>query len=69
MPHLSDEDCELLASAFDFSGGQIDNVVRKNEINEIIHGKEVNIKTLVEFCKEETMSNQVGRTEIGFKIK
>lgn len=69
MPHLSDEDCKLLASQFDFSGGQIDNIVRKNEINEIIHGNKVDVKTLLEFCKEETMSNQAGRTEIGFKRK
>jgi SpoVK/Ycf46/Vps4 family AAA+-type ATPase len=66
MPHLSNEDCELLASKFDFSGGQIDNIVRKNEINEIIHGKKVNVKTLVEFCKEETLSVQFSRTQIGF---
>lgn len=67
MPHLSYEDCELLASQFDFSGGQIDNIVRKNEINEIIHGNKVNVKTLVEFCKEETLSNQFSKTPIGFK--
>ena len=51
----------------DISGGQIDNIVRKNEINEIIHGNKVNVKTLVEFCKEETLSNQFSTTQIGFK--
>lgn len=65
MPHLSVEDCELLASQFDFSGGQIDNIVRKNEINEIIHGNTVDLKTLVEFCKEETLNQN--RQLIGFK--
>ncbi len=69
MPHLSDEDCELLASQFDFSGGQIDNVVRKNEINEIIHGSKVNLETLVEFCEEETLNNQYNRAPIGFRKK
>lgn len=67
MPQLPDEDCELLASQFDFSGGQIDNIVRKNEINEIIYGNKLNVKTLVEFCKDETMSNRVERRAIGFK--
>ncbi len=67
LPHLSKEDCELLASQFDFSGGQIDNIVRKNEINEIIHGNKVDVKTLFEFCKEETLSNQFSRNQIGFK--
>ena len=69
MPQLPDEDCELLASQFDFSGGQIDNIVRKNEINEIIYGNKVNVKTLVDFCKEEMLSNQFSRTQIGFKVK
>ena len=66
MPYLSVADCELLATQFDFSGGQIDNIVRKNEINEIIHGKKVDVETLVEFCKEETIHNI---TIIGFKAK
>jgi len=69
MPHLSDEDCEILASRFDFSGGQIDNIVRKNEINEIIHGSKVDMQMLLEYCKEETLSSQFSRTQIGFKAK
>ncbi|HUN01847.1 MAG TPA: ATP-binding protein [Niabella sp.] len=69
VPHLSNEDCELLASQFDFSGGQIDNIVRKNEINEILNGNEVEIKSLIEFCKEETLNTQYSRTPIGFKVK
>ncbi|HQV78961.1 MAG TPA: ATP-binding protein [Chitinophagales bacterium] len=67
LPHLSNEDCELLASQFDFSGGQIDNIVRKNEINEIIYGNKVSLRTLIEFCKEETLSNQFSKMPIGFK--
>ena len=67
MQHLSNEDCAMLASRFDFSGGQIDNIVRKNEINEIIHGSTLDINTLLEYCKEETLSNQNNKTTIGFK--
>jgi SpoVK/Ycf46/Vps4 family AAA+-type ATPase len=69
LPHLSNVDCELLASQFDFSGGQIDNIVRKNEINEIIHGNKVDVKTLFKFCKEETLINQFSRNQIGFITK
>lgn len=67
MPHLSNTDCEYLASHFDFSGGQIDNIVRKNEINEIIHGSKVDLEMLMIYCKEETLSSQFARKEIGFK--
>lgn len=68
MPHLLDEDCEILASRFDFSGGQIDNIVRKNEINEIIHGSKVDMQMLLEYCKEEALTSQFSRTQIGFKV-
>jgi SpoVK/Ycf46/Vps4 family AAA+-type ATPase len=67
MPHLSIKDCEILATKFDFSGGQIDNIVRKNEINEILYGIKVDVITLLEFCKEETLTNQYSKTPIGFK--
>jgi hypothetical protein len=66
MPHLSNEDCEILATKFDFSGGQIDNIVRKNEINEILYGSTVDVITLLEFCKEETLINQFSKKSIGF---
>jgi len=56
-----------LATKYDFSGGQIDNIVRKNEINEILYGSKVDVNILLEFCKEETFSNQFPRTQIGFK--
>ncbi|MBG7613194.1 AAA family ATPase [Polaribacter sp. BAL334] len=67
LPNLSIDDCDLLASLFDFSGGQIDNIVRKNEINEIIYGNSVDVKTLLEYCKEETLNHQYSKTLIGFK--
>lgn len=67
MPHLTDEDCELLATEFDFSGGQIDNIVRKNEINEILYGHKINLNTLQEFCREETLSGSHSKIAIGFK--
>ena len=66
MPHLSIEKCKLLASKFDFSGGQIDNIVRKNEINEIIHGRKVSIDRLFDYCREETLHQQTMKV-IGFQ--
>jgi hypothetical protein len=66
MPHIPIEECEMLASQFDFSGGQIDNIVRKNEIHEIIYGGDVNLEKLVSFCEEELLTNQLSKTPIGF---
>lgn len=67
MPYLSKEECELLASKFDFSGGQIDNIVRKNEINEILYGKKVDVTELVEYCKEEILNTKRSLKPVGFK--
>ncbi|MBI9037737.1 MAG: AAA family ATPase [Bacteroidales bacterium] len=65
LPFLEIKDCNLLADKFDFSGGQIDNVLRKNEIHEIIHGEKVNLENLMVFCSEETLGNKI--MKIGFK--
>jgi AAA+ superfamily predicted ATPase len=64
LPLLSTEDCEFLAGKFSFSGGQIDNIIRKSEINEIVHGEAVSLENLLVFCSEETLVSQ--RASIGF---
>jgi SpoVK/Ycf46/Vps4 family AAA+-type ATPase len=64
FPSLALEDCNLLAGKFDFSGGQIDNILRKNEIHEIIHGEKVNLENLLTFCSEETLVRN--SVKIGF---
>ena len=64
LPFLSIQDCNLLAEKFDFSGGQIDNVLRKNEIYGIIHGENVSLNKLMAFCFEETLVSH--RAKIGF---
>jgi len=65
LPFLDISNCKLLADKFDFSGGQIDNILRKHEIYEIIHGEKVDLEKLMVFCSEETIGNNYLR--IGFK--
>lgn len=65
LPRLSTYECESLASQFDFSGGQIDNVVRKSEITEIINGQSVDFDQIICFCNEEILNNN-HRNKIGF---
>lgn len=68
LPHLSENECALLAETYDFSGGQIDNIVRKKEINEIISGNLVDLDRIFEFCEEETLTKKNNRkSTIGFK--
>ena len=65
LSNLSIEDCRLLANKFDFSGGQIENIIRKKEIHEIIHGEDISLNKLVSFCSEETLM-QKNQIKIGF---
>jgi AAA+ superfamily predicted ATPase len=64
LPALHECDCKLLAEQFDFSGGPIDNIVRKVEIDEVINGGDLCLKKVVQFCKEETVVDKKGL--IGF---
>ncbi len=66
MPELDPHDAERLAGEFDFSGGEIDNIVRKCEMNEIISGKQPAYEELVELCKNERLEKQEGRS-VGFR--
>ncbi len=65
MRALGKEDAENLARQFDFSGGEIDNIVRKCEINEIIRGTTPCYDELVELCREERLQHETER-HVGF---
>lgn len=66
MPELSEETAGRLASAYDFSGGQIENITRKCGIESILYGEEyVTEEKINQYCKEETLVKRNG-TKIGF---
>ncbi|MBO4628380.1 MAG: ATP-binding protein [Treponema sp.] len=55
---IDDEHLEKLALEFDFSGGEIDNIVRKCEMNEIIKGHEPSYEEVVELCQNERLESE-----------
>lgn len=66
MPSLSDADAHVLATGYDFSGGQIENITRKATVNAILHGDASNdLARLTEYCKAERLDN-TGRRKVGF---
>jgi len=67
VPDLDKEQTRKLASMFNFSGGQIENVSRKKMVQSIITGTEPSYEEMVEFCREEMIGNnrQTGN-RIGF---
>lgn len=66
LPDLEYKECQLLAHEFDFSGGQIDNIIRKSEIDEIVSGTSSNFEKIASFCNEESIIAK--RPDIGFFI-
>lgn len=65
MPDLSHDDALLLAAKFDLSGGEIENIVRKQSVTAILSGDEIaNIKAISKLCEHERISNS--RSRIGF---
>ncbi len=65
FPSLTFEACTDLAVNYELSGGQIDNIYRKSEINYILHNKEVTHDLLIRFCEEEVNHTQ-NQAQIGF---
>lgn len=55
MPALTSQECSILADSFDFTGGQIDNVIRKIEIDELLYNHTLKFSQIIQFCKEEGM--------------
>lgn len=66
LPMLKEKDALELAENFDLSGGQIENIVRKCEIDHILHGEEPGLETLLRFCGEENISGSRTTNRIGF---
>jgi AAA+ superfamily predicted ATPase len=66
LKHLNDDDLEQLAKAFDFSGGVIQNIVRKATMHHVIHGIHPDINWYKDTCKQENF-NKSELNCIGFK--
>ena len=66
LPKLKPSEYKVLAQKYNFSGGQIENIVRKNEINEIINGNKIDFSSIQEFCNTELLKKMNNRTAIGF---
>ena len=65
IPSLSETEAVHLATDFDFSGGQIENIARKREVQSIIGLCDPDFAQVREFCTEETIGNE-SRRRIGF---
>ena len=66
LPSLTDADVRILATKYDFSGGQIENIARHHAIDSILHGESsVSLETLMAHCDNERLEQKETR-KIGY---
>jgi SpoVK/Ycf46/Vps4 family AAA+-type ATPase len=65
MDGLPDGASMELAQRFDLSGGQIENIVRKRQIDLVLEGREPSLTEIIGYCKDESMVKEKGFT-VGF---
>jgi SpoVK/Ycf46/Vps4 family AAA+-type ATPase len=54
MPAISENTANKLASNYDFSGGQIENIARKCDVDSILYGTDVvNEDRIIQYCADE----------------
>ena len=69
MKDLSRDDALQLASHFDFSGGQIENIARKRTVDYILSGKFATLDEIESYCRAEQLDNKKERHHIaGFSL-
>lgn len=65
LPTITKEQAMELAINYPFSGGEIDNIVRKYIMEHVLHGERPSFETIISFCNQEkweasTMGNKIG---------
>ncbi len=63
---LSEEDADRLAGAYDFAGGNIENISRKSTIDYVLTGERPSYESLVKYCQEESLGDKRQMTHIGY---
>lgn len=66
LPDLQEHEAQILAEQFDFSGGQIENIVRKRFINEVLTGNTGGLEALQNLCRNELLEDVPHKQQIGF---
>ena len=65
LKDISADDARQLASHFDFSGGQIENIARKRTVDYILSGKLTSLDEIEGYCRAELLGGKERRS-IGF---
>jgi hypothetical protein len=61
LPALDDENARSLASKYDFSGGQIENIARKQVVSNLLHDtEELDMSLIKTACDQERLNRPNG---------
>lgn len=66
IPNLSQAQTEILSQKYDFSGGQIENIARKQTVETIISGSQSSFEALQSYCETELLVKSETRQKIGY---
>ena len=66
LPELTEDEVARLSVGFDFSGGQIENIVRKKTVQSILTGQEPTFDDIQHYCSEEEINSKPTIKKIGF---
>ena len=68
LKNISEIDAHTLATKFDFSGGQIENIARKQTIDFILSGQYAGFDDIEKYCRNELLENKNNcKPIVGFK--
>jgi SpoVK/Ycf46/Vps4 family AAA+-type ATPase len=66
LPDLPKKQADELSKRFELSGGQIENIARKVEVDWITEGTKIDIDVLMQYCKDEAQNDFNASRRIGF---
>ena len=66
FPELDNDKIADLSGRFELTGGQIENIARKIEVDAIIEGRDTSMDILVQYCKNENANSFETAKRIGF---
>ena len=67
VPELDEQQAQELAKAYEFSGGQIENIARKKAVDDILEGSDhgIDMKAMRSYCDSELIDTRHA-TKVGF---
>lgn len=65
LPNLTSEEAKDIAKDYDFSGGQIENIARKQIVDSILYNQQQDIASVKSYCENENIRN-FRKSNIGF---